>query len=125
MSTVYNRINRFTFKNDVQRVETELQQNPDFNINEQNNSGWTVLMSAAYRSRPEIMELFIKAGADMYLKDAKGETAFDKAANRGHGQAVQILREAFERARHERVQSAQAYLRVHAVKSKLRAGPRP
>jgi hypothetical protein len=40
MSAVYNRVRKFTLKNDVRLVETILQLNSVFDVNEQNKSGW-------------------------------------------------------------------------------------
>ena len=45
------------------------------------NSGWTALMWAAeYNSNPEVIDVLLKAGADVNAKDQDGQTALMSAA---------------------------------------------
>ncbi|MFC1669874.1 ankyrin repeat domain-containing protein [Spirochaetota bacterium] len=52
-------------------------------IDNQDKTGWTALMNAAYRGNGDSLEILIGSGADLHLKNKKGETALSLARNPG------------------------------------------
>ena len=53
--------------------------------------GFTPLMTASYFGSPELVEIFLKAGANPKLRDEHGKTALDYARQKGHTLVVRVL----------------------------------
>merc|ERR1712216_903715 len=56
-----------------------------------NKDGDTPLHYAAFHNRPRAAELLLKAGADMNIRNDKGEKPIDDAKSRGHETMVDLL----------------------------------
>lgn len=56
-----------------------------------NERGWTPLMLAAFNGHPEVIELLLKHGADVYSNDLGGNSALHWAAFSGHVDCAQAL----------------------------------
>lgn len=69
----------------------------DLNL-QQDDSGETCLM---YYSRnhanPDIAEVLLQAGADPFIRDSQGKTAYDYATEEGHEQVARAVRDAMQR----------------------------
>jgi hypothetical protein len=62
-------------------------------------SGWTALMHAASDGRLGPLELLVKRGASLTIKNKHGKTAIDVARNAGHTAAWVLLRQAVSASR--------------------------
>lgn len=51
----------------------------------------TALILAAGRGRVDVVKVLVNAGADMSIKNAKGETAYTIATQRNHADVLQLL----------------------------------
>ncbi|MCR5193810.1 MAG: ankyrin repeat domain-containing protein [Bacteroidales bacterium] len=71
----------------VQSLMNELLEN----INEKNNNGYTMLMSALEGNQPQTAEWLINRGADVNLRNNAGRTALMFAARSGYLEVVQAL----------------------------------
>lgn len=58
-----------------------------------NNEHWTALMFAAAEGQTENAKRLLKAGADITLKDIDGDTAADFAAQKGHVDLANMIRQ--------------------------------
>ena len=54
--------------------------------------GWHPLEDAALKGNANMVVLFLENGADPFIKDKKGYSALDLAANFGKGEIVKLLR---------------------------------
>ena len=61
-------------------------------INKTDNSGKTILMTAAEAEDAEACELFLSLGADKTMRDNAGKTAYDYAAKYNSGELDKLLR---------------------------------
>ena len=57
----------------------------------QNEDGWTALMHASLFGYIEIVKELIKAGANLNIQDVDGETALDRAKEKGFDDIVEFL----------------------------------
>ena len=74
-------------------VQLLLQSGAD--VNAANDRGWTPLHQAAYRNDPEMVQLFLDAGASLdRLTHGAGETPLAVAAFGGHRECADVLAEA-------------------------------
>jgi len=73
----------------MQKVEKLINQGAD--VNEQNKSGETALMSAAEDGQRDVCELLIAKGANVNAQNNSGETALMKAAYSGHRKVCELL----------------------------------
>ncbi len=74
------------------------------NINHVNFLGWTALLEAVILGDggpiyQEIVDLLLKAGADISIGDKDGVTALDHARSRGQAEIVQLLEKVVEKPR--------------------------
>ena len=60
-------------------------------INEQDESGWTILHHAASQNNDSICDSLIKAGADVNIQNVHGNTALGIAALNGNNDAATAL----------------------------------
>ncbi len=63
------------------RCSAKLIDDGGLDINTADNSGYTPLMLAAIRGNKEVVRLLLQKGADVSLKNARGQTAADLATN--------------------------------------------
>lgn len=63
-----------------------------FNINSKDQAGDTALIVAIKNDQTQIMRLLLELDADKSLKDAKGKTAYDYAAERGFVELAELLK---------------------------------
>ncbi len=77
---------------DAYTVKVLLQQGAD--VNEQNLSGWTPLMRAAYAGNVTITKLLLEHGADPHIKNKFGETARTIAESLDHTLVANVLKDA-------------------------------
>lgn len=56
-----------------------------------NQNGASALITAAFNNRPEIAKILISKGADVNLKNKRGETALFWAKHSGSAEIIQIL----------------------------------
>lgn len=66
--------------------------NTDCSINHRNFAGQTALMMAALFDQEPLVELFIKRGADIAIRDYRGNSAETLAAGQGLDRIVDIVR---------------------------------
>jgi len=62
------------------------------NINQANNNGDTPLLDAAYLGKVENLKYLLQHGADLTTKNKRGKTALHLAEEKGHEEAIQLLR---------------------------------
>ena len=62
-------------------------------VNDTNSSGMTALMFAARDSKPEMVELLLKYGADKNMRDLEGYTAYDFAEDFCRHDIMDILKD--------------------------------
>lgn len=75
---------------DLQKIRSEISKGAWLDL--KNESGWTALHYAVVKNNPEIINLIIKAGADINLREEKrGQTPLHFAALTGKKEAVEIL----------------------------------
>jgi len=60
-------------------------------IDEQDESGWTALLWAAYKGHSDTVKVLIDAGAYLKHRDSNGRTALDLAREEGHQEVMEIL----------------------------------
>ncbi|GAX75624.1 hypothetical protein CEUSTIGMA_g3068.t1 [Chlamydomonas eustigma] len=77
-------------KGDDETVEELLKDEPS-NLNMRNKDGWTPLIAAAYCGELDMVNLLIKAGADVKAACRDGDTALHYAAAQGHGDIICAL----------------------------------
>ena len=65
-----------------------------FDPNLQNDNGYTPLQYAAMRGNAQMVELFIRNGANVGILSKDGESAVELALKMGHTQAAQVLKTA-------------------------------
>ncbi|XP_069498178.1 CARD- and ANK-domain containing inflammasome adapter protein-like [Ambystoma mexicanum] len=89
-STQYdiNSIFEAVAKGDLSDLEALLR---GYDVNAINAFGETLLHVAAANGRVPVIELLIKMGAKIDLKDQNGRTALHRAAENGHADAVRVL----------------------------------
>lgn len=63
------------------KVIKYLIENRKVNVNSKDDDGWTALMRASWRGYSEIVKYLVEKGADINIKNYKGETALDLADN--------------------------------------------
>ena len=65
----------------------------DLLVDAQNNKGNSAVMSAIRNANADIVDILVKAGADLSLRNKQGNTAVLEAAGKGHVAILQILHE--------------------------------
>jgi hypothetical protein len=70
-----------------------------FDPNLLSDNGYTPLQYAAMRGNPQMVELFIRNGANVTMVGKDGESAVELALKMGHGEAADVLK----KARHEQL----------------------
>ena len=60
-------------------------------VNKQNKDGWTPLHSACCSGHKEIVEMLIRAGADIYIQDNRGRTALDIAESQHFSELTLLI----------------------------------
>ena len=72
-------------------VETLLQHGADVNAGDKYN--WTPLFIASWNGHIDVVKKLLKAGADPFIKGRwGGETALDKAQEKGHFKIAELLK---------------------------------
>ena len=66
----------------------------NFDPNLLNNNGYTPLQYAAMRGNAQMVELFIRNGADVGILSKDGESAVELALKLGHSEAAEVLKKA-------------------------------
>lgn len=66
-------------------------ENGYYNVDQRDNEGNTALIVAAKYNQIEIVELLLSFGANKYLVDSEGNTAYDHAREREHTELITIL----------------------------------
>lgn len=66
----------------------------NFDPNLLNDNGYTPLQYAAMRGNPQMVELFIRNGANVTVMSKEGESAVELALKLGHTQAAEVLKKA-------------------------------
>jgi ankyrin repeat protein len=66
----------------------------NFNPNLLNDNGYTPLQYAAMRGNAQMVELFIRNGADVGVLSKDGESAVELALKLGHSEAAEVLKKA-------------------------------
>ena len=61
-------------------------------LNHPNIRGWTPLMMASYRGKPEVVRVLLAAGADKDLRNNDGKTALDWAIEEKKDACAALLR---------------------------------
>ncbi len=74
----------------LELTHTLIDAGADINAANKNN-GWTPLMEAAWAGHFDIVNILLKKGAKVGIKDMKGETAIQKAANRNKIDILKLL----------------------------------
>ena len=64
------------------------------NLNAQNNNGDTPLMEACFYKREELIKILIQNGADVLIKNKRGEDAFNFAMKQGNLEMIKMIKEA-------------------------------
>lgn len=72
-------------------IENYLKENPEYNLNSRNPSGYTALHLASDRGHEHLVNYLINAKADATLEDPDGFTAKELAELAGHQEVVRIL----------------------------------
>ena len=70
-------------------------------VNQRVEYSKTSLMVAAENGHTDCVEYLLQNGAQLYLEDYNGMTAFDLASRRGHGSTVKLLQTAAHKAKGE------------------------
>merc|ERR1712013_940541 len=79
-------------KNHIECVEFLVQQQTNIQfINHQNTLGFTPLMIAAYNGNRAVVEILLRYGAQLKLKNNRGETAYNIARKANHLDLCSIL----------------------------------
>lgn len=66
----------------------------NFDPNLLNDNGYTPLQYAAMRGNPQMVEVFIRNGANVAVMSKEGESAVELALKMGHTQAADVLKKA-------------------------------
>ena len=61
-------------------------------LNHPDNDGWTPLMVASAKGKPEVVRVLLAAGADKDLRNSDGKTALDIAIERKKDACAALLR---------------------------------
>lgn len=64
----------------------------NFNPNLHNDNGYTPLQYAAMRGNAQMVELFLRNGADVNMMSKEGENAVELALKMGHSDAAEVLK---------------------------------
>lgn len=78
-------------KNTLQKVQAFLEKYPNFNLNTQNAYKQTALHLAVLYEKLDVLEFLISKGAQLEVKDIRGETPFFTASNLCVKEAMLIL----------------------------------
>jgi len=65
-----------------------------FDPNLLSDNGYTPLQYAAMRGNPQMVELFVRNGANVGILSKEGESAMELALKLGHGEAADVLKKA-------------------------------
>jgi CzcA family heavy metal efflux pump len=74
-------------------VEAALREGADPNAEERPGTGHTALMHAVEHGDPELVQILLRAGAEVNRKNARGETASEQAEQTGRTELLRLLRE--------------------------------
>jgi len=85
-------MNRLVVSGDTEGMVSFLDNNPDADINEVDENGYTPLHLACDRGNPAMVELLLSRGADRSIKDADDLTALELAEISDHKSIVDILK---------------------------------
>eukprot|EP01083_Nonionella_stella_P273375 927309_1 len=77
-------------KNETQYIKS-LIDNKTLSVNDVGDNGWSLLHNAAFTGAYEIVQLCISLGADVTLKNNRGETALNLADDFNHHAVKQLL----------------------------------
>lgn len=80
--------------NDIAAVKLLLAHGADVNAKTGPDTGVTPLIQAAKDGLPDLVRVFLRAGADRSVRDAAGKTALDYATAGNHGEIVTLLKQA-------------------------------
>ncbi|KAF4605123.1 hypothetical protein EYR40_003906 [Pleurotus pulmonarius] len=86
-----NTIHGFAVSNDVEALKTLLWIQPDIDVNQHDEYGFTPLHLAADRGNKDVVRLLLASGADRTVKDQDEFTALELAEVAGHNEIVDIL----------------------------------
>ncbi|PNH09548.1 Ankyrin repeat domain-containing protein [Tetrabaena socialis] len=75
----------------LREVQTLLSDPANVNSNVQDENGWTALHCASEKGHKEMVEVLLRAGADVAAKSTNGWTALHLASQKGHTEAVKVL----------------------------------
>ncbi|MCB9027436.1 MAG: ankyrin repeat domain-containing protein [Bdellovibrionaceae bacterium] len=96
--TLIDEMEKYKHKNIVSKNNTHpeatvnlVNENKEFNINQRNKQGQTLLMQLCAKGNFDGAKKFINMGADVKVKDFKGHTPLIFASNQGHLELVKLL----------------------------------
>jgi ankyrin repeat protein len=93
MSEHWNELKNALTNDDQKAADELLEKGPPSleTINEKDSVGWMLLHEVAMRGKTKLVELFIKAGADINARTKKGATPLHYAAYQGQIAVVKLL----------------------------------
>jgi len=77
---------------DAQKLEEMLKANPSLDLNQKDGFGYTALHLACDRGNPAIVEVLMRHGVDLTLKDPDDLTALELAETCGHDEIADRLK---------------------------------
>ncbi|KAF4573007.1 hypothetical protein EYR36_007517 [Pleurotus pulmonarius] len=86
-----NTIHGFAVSGDVEALKTLFKMQPDVDVNQHDEYGFTPLHLAADRGNKDVVRLLLASGADRTVKDQDEFTALELAEVAGHNEIVDIL----------------------------------
>lgn len=84
-------VHDFAVSGDIEKLETLLKDNPQLNLDELDENGYTPLHLASDRGNLSVVKFLLRKGADSRVKDSDDMTAHDLAEVAGHVDIVQAL----------------------------------
>ena len=89
---------------------------------EGDGQGRTALHVCAYKNNPEVAQLLLSYGADPMKVDASGMTAEQLAERRGHGEALETIKDFNRKRLGEAILNAAKWRRLEMLEELLKAG---